>query len=123
MPTVRTIVLAPVYISAVLSIPMAGISENAAAQTPRPLNPKAAEQYAADSEKAEQGDADAAFRVGEALESGRLGGVKDPSKALTFYRRAAEQGHRQAASRVAEIEARLGRNEEKFQAAPSSPAR
>jgi TPR repeat protein len=123
MPNVRAIVLAAVYITAVLSIPVAGVSENAEAQTPRPLNPKAAEQYAADSEKAEQGDADAAYRVGEALESGRLGGVKDFSKALTFYRKAAEQGHQQAAKRVAEIEAQLGRNEEKLQSAPSSPAR
>lgn len=115
MFNVRTIVLVALFIS------IAGIRQNAEAETSRQLDPKAAEQYASDSEKAEAGDPDAAYRLGEALESGRVGGVVDLSKALTFYRKAAEQGHRKAADRVAEIEAKLGRNEEKLQAAPSSP--
>jgi molybdate transport system substrate-binding protein len=46
--------------------------------------------------------------VGVALESGRLGGLKDLNKALTFYRLAAQKGHQQAAERVAQIEAELG---------------
>src|SRR5690349_285465 len=90
----------------------------AAAQLVQPLDPQAAQQYASDAEKAESGDPEAAYRMGEALESGRLGGVVDSSKALNFYRRAAGQGHRAAAERVAEIEARLGRKEEKLQTAP-----
>src|SRR5262245_39217635 len=94
MLNVRAIALVAFYVS------MVGIRENVEAQTQQPVNPKAAEQFAADSEKAERGDPDAAFRVGEALESGRLGGVVDLSKALTFYRQAADQGHRQAAARV-----------------------
>jgi TPR repeat protein len=91
----------------------------AAAQV-QPLDPQAAQRYAADAEKAETGDPDAEYRMGEALESGRLGGVVDSSKALSFYRRAAEHGHREAPDRVAEIEAKLGRKEEKLQAAPPS---
>ena len=117
MSNVRTIVLVALLIS------IAGGRENAEAETSRQLDPKAAEQYASDSEKAERGDPDAAYRLGEALESGRVGGVVDLSKALTFYRLAAEQGHRKAAERVAEIEAKLGRNEEKLQAEPSPPGR
>lgn len=92
----------------------------AAAQLVQPLDPQAAQQYASDAEKAERGDPEAAYRIGEALESGRVGGVVDSSKALNFYRKAAEQGHRAAADRVAEIEARMGRKEEKLQAAPPS---
>jgi TPR repeat protein len=91
------------------------------AEAQQPVNPKAAEQFASDSEKAERGDADAAYRLGEAFESGRLGGVVDLSKALTYYRQAAKQGHRQAAARVAEIEAKLAPREEKLQPSPSSP--
>jgi hypothetical protein len=113
----------PTILLVALSVSMLGIRANAEAQTSRPLDPKAAEQYVSDSEKAERGDADAAYRVAEALESGRLGGVMDLSRALTFYRQAAEQGHRQAAERVAEIEAKLGRNEEKLQLTPPSPGR
>jgi TPR repeat protein len=115
MPNLRTIV------GVSLCVSMLGILGNAEAQISRPLDPKAAEQYASDSEKAEGGDPEAAYRIGQALESGRLGGVVDLSKALMFYRKAAEQGHRQAADRVGEIETKLGRNEEKLQAAPPSP--
>ena len=77
------------------------------ALTPQPLDPQAAQQYAADSEKAARGDPDAAYRIGEALESGRLGGLKNITKALSFYKLAAQRGHPQAAARVAELEAQL----------------
>jgi TPR repeat protein len=83
------------------------------AQAIRPLDPQAAQQYVSDSEKAESGDPDAAYRLGEAFESGRLGGLKDLRKALTFYRLAAENGHQQAAERVSEIEAELGETAQK----------
>ncbi|HEX6531637.1 MAG TPA: SEL1-like repeat protein [Nitrospira sp.] len=115
MLNVRTIALVAFYVL------MAGISENVLAEPQRPVNPKAAEQFASDSEKAERGDADAAYRLGEAFESGRFGGVVDLSKALTYYRQAAKQGHRQAAARVAEIEAKLGPKEEKLQPSLPSP--
>jgi TPR repeat protein len=75
------------------------------------MSPKAAQQYASDSEKAAEGDAEAAYRMGEALESGRLGGLKDLKKALHFYRLAAENGHQDAAARAAEIEAELSRSQ------------
>ena len=94
---------------------------DAAAQLVQPLDPQAAQQYASDAEKADSGDPEAAYRMGEALESGRIGGVVDSSKALNFYRQAAQQGHRAAADRVAEIEARMGRKQEKLQPAPPSP--
>jgi TPR repeat protein len=83
------------------------------AQTPQPLNPKAAQQYASDSEKAARGDPEAAYRIGQSLESGRLGGLKDLNKALTFYKLAAQKGHQQAAVRVAQLEAELGRSQKK----------
>ena len=108
------------YLKAVLLIVTLVVGgAEATAQLTLPLDPQAAQQYASDSEKAERGDSDAAYRMGEAMESGRLGGVVDLRKALTFYRQAAEQGHREAGNRVAEIESQLGRNAEKFQAAPS----
>lgn len=83
------------------------------AQGSQPLNPKAAQEYASDSEKAADGDPDAAYRMGEALESGRLGGLKDLTKALKFYRLAAQNGHQQAAARASEIEAELRRSQKK----------
>ena len=83
------------------------------AQGTQPLNPKAAQEYASDSEKAARGDPEAAYRMGEAFESGRLGGLKDLNKALTFYRLAAQKGHQQAAARVAQIEAELGQSPKK----------
>ena len=46
MFNVRTIVLVALFIS------IAGIRQNAEAETSRQLDPKAAEQYASDSEKA-----------------------------------------------------------------------
>lgn len=83
------------------------------AQLQRPLDLEAARDYASDSEKAADGDVEAAYRVGEALESGRLGGLKDLKKALTYYRLAAQEGHQQAAERVAKIEAELSQSQEK----------
>src|SRR5689334_8401067 len=79
----------------------------------QPLDPKAAQEYASDSEKAAQGDPEAAYRLGKALESGRLGGEKNLSKALTFYKLAAQKGQPEAAARVAEIEAQLGKTQNK----------
>jgi TPR repeat protein len=89
------------------------------AQTLQPLAPKAAEQYASDSEEAAHGDPDAAYRMGESLESGRLGGLKDLTRALKFYRLAAEKGHQTAAARVAQIEAELGQSQKKQEIPPS----
>ena len=91
------------------------------AQAARELSPKAAEQYASDSEKAASGDPDAAYRLGEALESGRLGGLKDLNKALTFYRLAAEKGHKEAAARAHQIEVELEQSRKK--APPASSGR
>ena len=98
------------FILVALCVSMIGSRDDVEAQTPKQsLNPKAAQEYASDSEKADSGDPDAAYRMGEALESGRLGGLKDLSKALTFYKLAAQRGHPQAAARVAQIEAELAR--------------
>ena len=77
------------------------------------LTPKAAQQYAADSEKAAGGDPDAAYRMGEAFESGRLGGAKDLNKALTYYKQAAQKGHKEAAARAMQLEVELGKAEKK----------
>ncbi|HKY73037.1 MAG TPA: hypothetical protein VJL88_14045 [Nitrospira sp.] len=82
-------------------------------QGPQPLTPQAAQQYASDSEKAEQGDPEAAFRMGEAFESGRLAGVKDLDKALTYYRLAAEKGHKEAAARAMQLEVELEQSRKK----------
>ena len=82
-------------------------------QTPQPLTPQAAQRYAADSEKAEQGDPNAAFRMGEAFESGRLGGVKDLNKALGYYKLAAEKGHKEAAARAMQLEVELNKSQSK----------
>ena len=113
MTHVRTMVFAA------LSVSMLPVAADVGAQTSRQLSPKAAEQYASDSEKAKSGDPDAAYRLGEALESGRLGGLKDLNKALLFYRQAAAKGHEPAATRLAQIEADL-RESDKNQAPPSA---
>jgi molybdate transport system substrate-binding protein len=102
MTTVGTIMLVALCVS------MIGSPGDVTAQALQPLDPKAAQEYASDSEKAARGDPEAAFRMGEAFESGRLGGLKDLKKALTFYRLAAQKGHQQAAARVAQIEVELG---------------
>jgi len=107
MTNVRTIMLVALCVS------MLGSRDDVKAQAPPPLSPQAAQQYASDSEKAARGDPEAAYRMGEALESGRLGGLKDLNKALSFYRFAALKGHQQAAARVAELEAELGQSQKK----------
>ena len=99
MTNVQTIMLVALCVS------MVGSLGDVKAQGTQQLNPKAAQEYASDSEKAARGDPEAAYRIGEALESGRLSGLKDLNKALTFYRLAA-----QAAARVAQIEAELGQS-------------
>lgn len=114
MTNIKTIMLVALYVS------MIGGLCNVRAQMQRPLSPEAAQDYVSDSAKAEDGDAEAAYRVGKALESGRLGGLKDLAKALTFYRIAAQEGHQQAAERVAKIEAELSQNQEKQETSPSS---
>ena len=103
MTHLRTILLVTFYVSMVCS------RGEVEAQAPRPLDPQAAQQFASDSEKADNGDPEAAYRMGEAFESGRLGGLKDLDKALTYYRLAAGNGHQEAAERVAQIEAELGK--------------
>jgi TPR repeat protein len=92
------------------------------AEAQQPLNPKAAQDFASDSEKAEEGDPEAAYRIGEAFESGRLGGLKDVEKALTFYRLAAQNGHHEAAAKVAELEAALVQSQ-KHSPPPASSGR
>ena len=115
MTTVGTLTLVALCVSVV------GSHGDVTAQAEQPLAPKAAEQYASDSEEAAHGDPEAAYRMGKALESGRMGGLKDHNKALTFYRLAAQKGHQQATARVAEIEAELGQIEkEAGDAAPLS---
>ena len=104
-----------------LCISMVGSHSDVKAQALQPLAPKAAEQYASDSEEAAHGDPEAAYRMGESLESGRLGGLKDVTKALTFYRLAAEKGHQQAAARVAQIESELSQSQQKQEMPPPSP--
>jgi TPR repeat protein len=83
------------------------------------LNPKAAQQYAADSEKAARVDPEAAYRMGDELESGRLGGLKDLHKALTYYKIAAQKSYLDAAARVVQIEAELSKSK-KPESAPIS---
>jgi TPR repeat protein len=107
MTNLRTMILIA------LCVPMVGSGGDVTAEAPQLLNPKAAEQYASDSEKAARGDPEAAYRMGEAFESGRLGGLKDIDKALKFYRLAAQKGHKQAAARVAQIEAERGQSQKK----------
>ena len=114
MTTVGTIMLVALCVSVI------GSHGDVKAQAQKPLAPKAAEQYASDSEEAAHGDPEAAYRMGESLESGRLGGLKDLNKALTFYRLAAEKGHQKATARVAEIEAELGQSQRKQETAPRS---
>jgi TPR repeat protein len=114
MTHVRTIMLVALCVS------MVGSHDDVKAQGPQQLSPQAAQQYASDSEKAASGDPEAAYRVGEALESGRLGGLKDLNKALSFYRFAALKGHQQAAARVAELEAELEKSQKKQATPPAS---
>ena len=117
MTYIRTMMLVALCVSIV------GSRDVVKAQAPQQLNPKAAQQFATDSEKAASGDPEAAYRVGEALESGRLGGVKDLKKALSYYRFAALKGHQQAAERVAQIQAELEQSQKKQETPPVSPGR
>ena len=116
MPTILSVLLF------VLCLSMIGSRDHINAQVPRPLSPKAAQQYVADSEKAASGDPDAAYRMGEAFESGRWGGLKDLNKALMFYRLAAKNGHQQASARVTFIEAELAQGHKKVAAPSPSPS-
>ena len=100
MTRVRTIMLVAVCASL---LGVSGVKK----QTPQPLTPQAAQQYAADSEKAERGDPDAAYRMAEAFESGRLGGAKDLNKALSYYKLAGKNGHQQGAARAMQLEVEL----------------
>ena len=111
--TFRTVTVVALYLAVV------GSAGDLQAQAPRQLSPQAAQQFAAEAEKADRGDPDAAFHMGEAFESGRLAGVKDLKKALSFYRLAAGKGHLQAAERIAQIEAEMGQQK----AGPASPRR
>ena len=95
-----------------LCVCIVGSRDVVKAQAPQQLTPKAAQQFASDSEKAASGDPDAAYRMGEAFESGRFG-LKDLKKALSYYRFAALKGHPQAAERVAELEAELSKSQKK----------
>jgi TPR repeat protein len=104
-------VLFAICIFASLSLP--GSRNDVQALGSQLLSPKAAQQYAADSDKAANGDPDAAYRIGELFASGRLGGLKDLKKALSFYRLAAQKGHQDAAARVAQIESELRKGEGK----------
>ena len=112
MPYAWTAMLLAICVSIVAS------RDDVNGQAARELSPKAAEQYASDSEKAAGGDPDAAYRLGEALESGRFGGLKDLNKALSFYRLAAQNGHKQAAARALQIEVELEQSRKKAAAGP-----
>ena len=107
MPYAWTAMLLAICVSIVAS------RDDVNGQAARELSPKAAEQYASDSEKSAGGDPDAAYRLGEAFESGRFGGLKDLNKALSFYRLAAEKGHKQAAARALQIEVELEQSRKK----------
>ena len=96
-----------------ICIAIVGTLDDVIAEAPRQLSPKAAEQFAADSEKAERGDPDAAYRMGEAFESGRFGGVKDLNKALSYYKLAAKNGHKEGAARAMHLEVELEQNRKK----------
>lgn len=106
MTDIRTIVLVALCASLVGA-------RGVKTQAPQPLTPQAAQQYASDSEKAERGDPDAAYRMGEAFESGRLAGVKDLDKALTYYKLAAQNGHKEAAARAMQLEVELEQSKKK----------
>ncbi len=108
------------YLPAMVLLAFCMLMLGSRAEAIQPLTPQAAQEYAADSEKADSGDPEAAYRMGEALASGRLGGVKDLHKALGYYRLAAGKGHRDAAERVPQIEAELTQTPAKQE--PHSPA-
>ena len=117
MTYLRTIILLACGVS------MLGRDSLADAEVIQPLTPQAAQEYASDSEKADSGDPEAAYRMGEARASGRLGGLKDLHKALGYYRSAAAKGHQQSAERVTQIEAELARAPIKEEPKSSLPGR
>src|SRR5690349_8473799 len=78
MTYLRAIMLAAFFLSMLAS------GNDADAEAIQPLTPQAAQEYAADAEKADSGDPEAAYRMGEALASGRIGGLKDLHKALGY---------------------------------------
>ncbi len=119
MTHMRMVMFAAFCVS--VSVSMPGSRDEVKAFGSQLLSPKAAQQYAADSEKAANGDPDAAYRMGEAFESGRLGGLKDLNKALLFYRSAAKNGRQDAAARIAQIESQLGLGPKKQASSPLSP--
>jgi TPR repeat protein len=112
MTHVGMIVLVAIGISIVCSL------DHVTAEAPRQMSPKAAQQFAADTEKAASGDPDAAYRMGEAFESGRLGGVKDLNKALSYYKLAGKNGHQQGAARAMQLEVELKQSQNKPSPAP-----
>ena len=120
MTHVQPVMLAAIFIS-VLSL--VGSLEDVTAEASRQMSPKAAQQYAADSEKAASGDPDADYRMAEALESGRFGGLKDLNKALSFYKLAARNGHRDAAARVTQLELELNQSQSQQKSSPLSQGR
>ena len=119
MTHVWSVLLVATFLS--LSVSLPGNFDEAKALGSQQLNPKAAQQFANDSEKAANGDPDAAYRMGEAFESGRLGGLKDLKRALTFYRIAAQKGRPDAAARIAQIESELGLIQKKEASSTLSP--
>ena len=116
MTHVRMVMLAAICVSVYVSMPGSRGEVNAIGS--QLLSPKAAQQYASDSEKAANGDPDAAYRMGEAFESGRLGGLKDLRKALSFYKLAAQNGRQDATARIAQIESELRLNQNKHASSP-----
>ncbi len=120
MTHVWSVLLVAIFVCVYVSIPIN--PDEVQALGSQQLNPKAAQQFASDSEKAANGDPDAAYRIGEAFESGRLGGLKDLKKALSFYKFAAKKGHQDAAARAVELESELGQSQMKQASSPLSPA-
>jgi TPR repeat protein len=120
MTRVWSVLLVAIFVCVYVSIPTN--PDEVQAMGSQQLNPKAAQQFASDSEKAANGDPDAAYRIGEAFESGRLGGLKELKKALGFYKMAAQKGRQDAAARIAQIESELRLNQNKQASSPISPA-
>ena len=110
----------PAIMLVALSVSLLGSRSEADAEAIQPLTPQAAQEYASDAEKADSGDPEAAYRMGEALESGRLGGLKDLHKALMYYRLAAQKNYQDAAQRVTQIEAELSKDQKSVKSAPIS---
>jgi TPR repeat protein len=102
-----------IVILVALCISILGSRGEVTAQALQPITPQAAKEFVSDVEKARQGDAEAAYRVGQDLDSGRLGGVKNLKEALAYYKLAAQNGHQLAAARVAQLETELGQSQKR----------